>query len=123
MTRPTGAESGVKSVRLTFYGTLRAVHAATVQLRLPEGIISAKVKLKVIAERADGFPSARFYQAVCGLLSKEEFPVRSDNITAGRAHAEPFAAACAGMTDEEIRQPIIGVVSAYSRSFRPHQPR
>ena len=44
---------------------------------------------------------------------------RSDNITAGpeRMPNRSLLRAC-GMTDEEMKQPIIGVVSAYSEIIR-----
>ena len=46
---------------------------------------------------------------------------RSDNITAGpeRMPNRSLLRAC-GMTDEEMKQPIIGVVSAYSEIIPGH---
>ena len=75
-------------------------------------------------ERADGFsrPPVFSIRQSAGLLSKEEIPVRrSDNITAGpeRMPNRSLLRAC-GMTDEEMKQPIIGVVSAYSEIIPGH---
>ena len=75
-------------------------------------------------ERADGFsrPPVFSIRQSAGLLLKEEIPVRrSDNITAGpeRMPNRSLLRAC-GMTDEEMKQPIIGVVSAYSEIIPGH---
>ena len=67
--------------------------------------------------RTGGRVSARLFR------KKEESPVskRSDNITAGaeRMPNRSLLRAC-GLTEEEMKKPIIGVVSAYSEIIPGH---
>ena len=144
VTPPKAAESGCAlilsphggGIRLEGYGQnpracrgfLRRT-SCTFLMPQPFGCGYGKVKLVqeckfYYPERADGFsrPPVFSIRQSAGLLSKEEIPVRrSDNITAGpeRMPNRSLLRAC-GMTDEEMKQPIIGVVSAYSEIIPGH---